>query len=310
MSRPKRQRKNNSGVSKEIMLRNKTTGQWIKRLDEEVALSENSIPSTLIQIQQNNIYYTDTNLIIRRLVEERHKENIKNLESTYITILDSLDNYRAYSSGVDAVFNNCQQNASHFYNELRRMASEFNVACKDKEINENLINLSKAYIKVLFVYLYSAFSLHKEKVKNDTVIYGKIISFGECIQELLERILIPQKGDGQLDYRKSIYAMFIYRNDFNIEYINELVRYDQRFKTPLALIRELNNNTIRFEDYSEFSIGGTFEKYEINSTIVKFVDSLIKLLRDIDRLKNIREEINNIEQDSVFSQFELQLKDG
>ena len=37
---------------------------------------------------------------------------------------------------------------------------------------EPLINITKAYIKVLFIYLYSAVVLHKEKVKNETIILG------------------------------------------------------------------------------------------------------------------------------------------
>ncbi|WP_156792297.1 hypothetical protein [Desulfotalea psychrophila] len=67
-------KQSNGSVSKELMLRSKITGRWIKRSDEEIALSENSIPKTLVQIQQNNIYYTDTNLIISNFVKIRYEE--------------------------------------------------------------------------------------------------------------------------------------------------------------------------------------------------------------------------------------------
>ena len=308
MNKKKRKLQNNK-VSKEVMLRDKGTGRWIKRSDDEVALSENCIPSTFIQIQQNTIHYTDTNLIINEIVKNRHNEKLNSLESTYNTIIDCLDNFRAYSTGIENVFENCEKYSSDFDNEIRRLVDEFDLSCDEKS-TEVILDLSKAYLKILFSYMYAAFSLHKGKVKNETVIFGKITSFKEYIQNLLESLLIPSGYRNSLKYGESIYAMFIYEDGFNIEYLNDLIEFDRRFKTPLELIRKLNVNVLSGSKYGDLELSGRFQRYGINSDSVEFVDSLVKLLRDIDRLHKMRTEIGDITEENVFIEFQLQLNNG
>lgn len=312
--RKRNQHKNSSGnfgTSKEVMLRDNSSGRWIKRSEEEIDLSKNLIPKTLIQVIQNNINYTDTSLIIRKIIECRGQEKIQGLETSFNNIIDSLDNYRAYSVGVEKVFNNCETGANEFDNEIRRMSQELDTESMREDNVDNFLSPAKAYLKILFTYLYSAITLHKEKVQGETVIYGKLKNLKSYIQDLLERILIPSRGR-HLDYSKSLYPMFIYNKEFNIEYIETLARYDRRFESPLKIIREINFHKLSVGNYSHSTIriDGEFEKIGIDDIKVKFMTSLIGLLSDIERLENIRKEVSDIEDRNVLIAFEHYTNQG
>lgn len=296
------------GISKELMLRDNRTGQWIKRSDEELSLSDNCIPRTFIQVVNNEIHYADTSLIISEMLKNRNKEKVEFLETKYNNILDFLDQARTYSTSLDKVFNECSSTINDFDNEIRRIANRFD----GKEINEldceSFVNVANAHIKILFVYLYAAFSLYKEKVKDDGVICEKIQNLKSYVQSVLESFLIPKDWRGDLDYSLSLYPMFIYSEYLNIRYIETLVKYDRRFTYPLELVRIVNNFSLNITSdrySSEFEFRGAFEKMKPENPKIVFIEKLIKLLGDIDRLEHIREEIGSIDDMSIFKEFDM-----
>ncbi|HHE0568867.1 TPA: hypothetical protein ACN31N_000918 [Vibrio parahaemolyticus] len=294
-------------TSKELMLRDNKTGRFIKRLDEEVSLSQNLIPQSFVQITNNVIHYTDTNLIISKIISERKEEKVEQIESTYNKIIDCLDNCRAYKGGIEKVFNHCENHSSEFDNLIRKLASDFDMDFSYNNQNETILYISKAYLKVLFCYILSAFHTHKHKVKNETVIYGKLQSFKEYLQDVLEKTLIPNDDYNQPLYRKSMYGMIIHNNNVNINYMDTLVKYDRRFNTALDIVRTHSNNVLRISQYNNWEFHGTYEEYNTEGEKVKYMKSLVSLLSDIDRLIEIRQEIDFIEDDEIFAQLEQQL---
>lgn len=42
-----------AGVSEELMLRDKSTGRWLKRIDEDFILSKNLVPSSFITVNND-----------------------------------------------------------------------------------------------------------------------------------------------------------------------------------------------------------------------------------------------------------------
>lgn len=297
-----------SNTSEELMLRDKKTGRWIKRSDNEVALSDNFIPRTLVQVINNEVHYTDTKLILSEIISNRKKDKVEHFETEYNSILDYLDNYRAYSEGIEKVFGGCESSASNFDNEIRRLCGEISLENLKKFDIKSFENIVRAYIKILFVYLYSALVLHKGKVKSETVIYGKIECLKSYIQSALESILIPKNWNGSnFDFKSSIYPAFIYSPKLNIEYIDVLVKYDSRFKTSLELIRKINNATLHessrdWDSCIEFS--GKVKKMKPEDLEISFISMLVGLLNDIDRLKNIRAEIGDINDDKILEEFD------
>ncbi|WP_421327668.1 hypothetical protein [Aeromonas veronii] len=297
-------------ISKELMLRDGETGRWIRRSDEELSLSDNYIPSTFIQVVENKIYYADTNFIISEMLRNRNKEKNEFLETKYNNILDCLDNTRVYSSGFDRVFNGCESSANEFDNEIRRLANGLDAYKIDAIISETLINTTKAYIKILFAYLYSALLLHKDKVKGETVIIGKINNLRSYLLDVLEAILIPSFNYGGLNYSSSIYLNFIYNKDLNINYINTLINHDRRFNNSLELVRKLNEATLSFSSkFPAISVfTGEFNALNTEHPKMKFIDELVKLLNDINRLENIRKEIGHIDDVRILEEFDVQRK--
>ena len=298
----------NSNTSEELMLRDRKTGRWIKRSDKEVALSDNFIPRTLVQVINNEIHYADTKLIMSEIISNRKKDKVEHFETEYNNILDYLDNYRAYADGIEKVFGGCESTASNFDNEIRRLCGD--ISLKDlKEFDaESFENIVRAYIKILFVYLYSALALHKGKVKNETVIYGKIESLKSYVQSALESILIPKDWSGKdLDFRSSLYPAFIYSPELNIKYIDVLVRYDSRFETSLELIRKVNDATLHrqsrdWDSFIEFT--GKVRKMKAEDFEISFISMLVGLLNDIDRLRDIRAEIGDVDDDKILEEFD------
>lgn len=303
-----------SNTSEELMLRDRETGRWIKRSDNELALSDNFIPKTFVQVINNEIHYADTKLIISEIINNRRKDKVEFFETAYNNILDYLDNYRTYSAGLEKVFGECESSASNFDNEIRRLCSEVSLKNLKEFDVESFENIVRAYIKVLFVYLYSALTLHKGKVKNETVIYGKIESIKSYIQSALEQILIPKNWNGtQLDFESSLYPAFIYSPKLNIQYIDELVRYDSRFDTSLELIRQVNDATLHVssrEQDSHVEFSGKFEKMKSKDLEISFISTLVGLLNDIDRLRNIRAEIGSIDDVRILEEFDLHEDQG
>lgn len=297
-----------SNTSEELMLRDRKTGRWIKRSDKEVALSDNFIPRTLVQVINNEVHYTDTKLIISEIIRNRRKDKVEHFETEYNNILDYLDNYRAYSDGLEKVFGGCESSASSFDNEIRRLCGDISLKNLKKFDIEPFENIVRAYIKILFVYLYSALALHKGKVKSETVIYGKIECLKSYIQSALESILIPKNWNGtELDFNSSIYPAFIYSPELNIKYIDVLVKYDSRFETSLDLIRTVNDATLHrlprdWDRYIEFS--GKVKEMKSEDLEISFISMLVGLLNDIDRLKDIRAEIGDIDDDKILEEFD------
>lgn len=299
-----------NGISKELMLRDRDTGRWIKRSEEELSLSDNFIPSTFIQVVNNQIHYADTNLIISEMLKNRDKDKVEFLETRYNNILDTLENTRVYSSGFDKVFDECSSNVNEFDNEIRRVTKGIN----SKEIYRldisPLLNLSNAYVKILFAYLYSAVVLHKEKVKNETVIYGKIKNLKSYILDVLEMTLIQMKWNG-LDYESSIYQMYLYDASLDINKLDELIKYDRRFNSVLDFIKSANIAMVTGNSRREFStieFSGKFFYARNFSSVITNVDNLVKLLRDIERLEIIRDEIGNVDNVEILEEFVAQVK--
>lgn len=299
-----------NGISKELMLRDRDTGRWIKRSEEELSLSDNFIPSTFIQVVNNQIHYADTNIIISEMLKNRDKDKVEFLETRYNNILDTLENTRVYSSGFDKVFDECSSNVNEFDNEIRRVTKGIN----SKEIYRfdisPLLNLSNAYVKILFAYLYSAVVLHKEKVKNETVIYGKIKNLKSYILDVLEMTLIQMKWN-ELDYESSIYQMYLYDASLDINKLDELIRYDRRFNSVLDFIKSANIAMVTGNSRREFStieFSGKFFYARNFSSVITNVDNLVKLLRDIERLEIIRDEIGNVDNVEILEEFVAQVK--
>lgn len=299
-----------NGISKELMLRDRDTGRWIKRSEEELSLSDNFIPSTFIQVVNNQIHYADTNLIISEMLKNRDKDKVEFLETRYNNILDTLENTRVYSSGFDKVFDECSSNVNEFDNEIRRVTKGIN----SKEIYRLdislLLNLSNAYVKILFAYLYSAVVLHKEKVKNETVIYGKIKNLKSYILDVLEMTLIQMKWN-ELDYESSIYQMYLYDASLDINKLEELIKFDRRFNSVLDFIKAANTAMVRVKSRRSFSVvefSGKFFRASDYSPVITTVDNLVKLLRDIERLEIIRDEIGSVDNVEILEEFVAQVK--
>ncbi|MFM5521987.1 hypothetical protein [Aeromonas jandaei] len=298
-----------ANVSEELMLRDKSTGRWLKRVDEDFTLSKNLIPSSFITVNNNIINYTDTNKIIQKIVQERNVSRTVFLEDRFNKIIDSLDNYRAYGSGIEKVFDACESHASEFDNRIRAITSEFDYDFSYKNENSNLLNVSSAYLKVLFSYIFASFVLHKSKVKNETVIYTKLNSFKSYLQSVLERVLIPSRYDGNLNYSESMYSKMIF-GEMEIQYVTKLVQFDRRFDDELTLIKCHSVSLVSNDYSSRPEISGSFKNFSTNDERFKYVSNLYDLLCDIDRLILIREEIHSISDENIFLEYETHLHNG
>ncbi|HHX8512497.1 TPA: hypothetical protein ACVO12_004765 [Vibrio diabolicus] len=298
---------NMTNVSEELMLRDKSTGRWIKRVDEDVNLSKNLIPATLITVNNNIINYTDTNRIIEKIVEARKTSRIVFLEDKFNKVVDSLDNYRAYNVGIEKVFNACEEHSSEFDNRIRSIIGEFDYEFGYENDNKHLLNVSSAYLKILFSYIYSSFILHKDKVKNETVIYTKLESFKIYLQQVIESILIPTRLFDKLDYRNSMYSNMIYGN-MNIDTVRSLVKFDTRFRDELDLIK--NHTATLVENNYCSDIFGSFNRYSEDDEKYKYISDLYILLCDIDNLIKIRKEIDSITDETIFIEYEANLNNG
>ncbi|HDY8002509.1 TPA: hypothetical protein ACGUMO_004561 [Vibrio vulnificus] len=298
-----------AGVSEELMLRDKSTGRWLKRVDEDFILSKNLVPSSFITVNNNLINYTDTNKIIQKIVQERKESRTVFLEDRFNRIIDSLDNYRAYGSGIEKVFDACENHASEFDNRIRALVGEFDYGFTYNNENSNLLNVSSAYLKVLFSYIFSSFVLHKSKVKNETVIYTKLESFKSYLQSVLERILIPYNYGNQLDYSESMYSNMIF-GDLDIQYVTKLVQFDKRFDDELTLIKSHSVRLVSDSYSYQTDIRGSYKKIRESDEKFKYVSELYDLLCDIDRLILIREEIHSISDETIFLEYEAHLHNG
>jgi hypothetical protein len=320
-NRKNHRQQNNKRYTADLMLRDNSNGHWVVRLEKDVPLSTNKIPQSLIQITNNEIHYTDPNFIIQQILASRNREKLQNLESYYNTIMDSLENYKTYTSGIEKVFDYCERNSNEFDNKIREMSLSFdfnefqNNLQKDWNFHKNKENIQNkineylapfsAYIKVLFAYIHSALIIHKHKVKSESVIIVKICNLQGYAQTILEAILMPKNKAGRPSFDESIYLSLIFDNNFQGNILEKFLQYDRRFLSAPDLVRSAAQDTMRMDNkYQTIKLEGEFNKTNPESLAFLFANSILELLKDIESLKNIRLELNKIDNDKVLQDYQ------
>lgn len=294
------------------LIRDISNGQIVKVLKNNEE-STNNIPSTFIQIHHNYIYQADLSPVLDSISHERTLSVYNDLEEQYNLVLDYLDSFNTYETGIDKVHQICLEISVSFDNKIRRQIEELDINNLKQMDADRFIGSLNAYVKILFSYILSTYILHRNKFSKDKVIISKILSFEEKVRALYEQLLAKsnqrKNNDGllinQFDIEESLYSMYLFDNSYEISDLYRVVAQDSRFSTPLQLINffKIHKKSGRFSDEwhdynsdnNEIKISIRTKKIPKNENRNKIAVALMQILEDIDKLKNLREEIVNLE---------------
>jgi len=307
------------------LIRNVENGQIVKILKKD-DIKESCIPSTLVQLNNtyntNYIYQTDITPIIETIIQIKNDEIFHELDEKYKIILDYLEHYKTHGDYLKDLNQNCLEGANVFEKRIvdfidtnyQQLINNIN---KVNDYNQ-FINMLQTYINLLFVYMLSTFWKYKEKALNDTIIIKKIETIENKILNLYEQLLVSSsknnKGTHIINIQDGIYAKYIIQKDYDIKNIEKLIKYDSRFSSFLDLFSFIKKNYIQeaYEDnYNlvQYEINIKLTKEQNNyynnyskNTKITLVDSLFNILENLQRLKNIRKEIVNINDNGLSSQ--------
>ncbi|MBO2679631.1 hypothetical protein I6M56_12260 [Shewanella algae] len=294
------------------LIRDVSNGQIVKVLKNNEE-SANNIPSTFIQIHHNYIYQADLSPVLDAISHERTLSVYKELEEQYNLVLDYLDSFNTYETGIEKVHQICLEISVSFDNKIRRQIEELEIDDLEEMDVGQFIGSLNAYVKILFSYILSTYILHRNKFSKDKVIISKILSFENSVRDLYEQLLArsnrKKDNDGVLatyfTMKESLYSMYLFDDSYEIIDLDRVVNQDSRFSTSLQVIdffkrykksgRFSDERHLYNSDDNELKISIRTKRISKNGNRNKIAVALMQILEDIDRLKDLREEVLNLE---------------
>ncbi|MEQ5274793.1 hypothetical protein [Proteus terrae] len=294
------------------LIRDISNGQIVKVLKNNNE-STNNIPSTFIQIHHNYIYQADLSPVLDAISQQRTLSIYNDLEEQYNLVLDYLDSFNTYETGIEKVHQICLEISVSFDNKIRRQIEELDIDNLEKIDVVQFIGSLNAYIKILFSYILSTYILHRSKFSKDKVIISKILSVENSVRALYEQLLAQsnqkKNTDGVLTtyftMKESLYSMYLFDDSYEISDLDRVVTQDSRFSTPLEVIsffkrhHKVGHFSGEWHDFNngddEIKISIRTKRIVENGNRNKIAVALMKILEDIDKLKDLREEIVSLE---------------
>jgi hypothetical protein len=290
-------------------VRDVANGHIVKVLKEREK-SENDIPPTFIQINNNYVYQTDLSSVLDIIAHNRNCNLYEDLEEKYNLVLDYLDSYCIYNSNLTKLHESCLEISVSFDNRIRRQVDEIRINDIENNDFSSFKGSLDAYVKVLFTYIVSTFLLHRGKFTADKVIISKIISFKKNINNLYEQLLVESKKDSNgvniIKMDNSLYTMYLFNDSYSLINLDRLVRHDSRFSSSLDVIAFFKKhfktgsfkqrNSYYENNNDKVLISVSTAEIPVESVRNKLANKLLNILEDIERLKEIREEIVNLEE--------------
>ena len=287
-------------------IRDISNGQIVKVFKDHES-GFNNIPSTFIQVHNNYVYQANLSPVIEAIAHNRENQVYELLEEQYNLAMDYLDSYSTYETGIEKVHQICLEMSVSFDNKIRREIETLEIKNIEEMNTERFLGSLNAYVKVLFSYIVSTYVLHREKFAKDKVIISKILSLENSVRGLYEQLLAEsskqKNNDGKsttiIPMKTSLYSMYLFHDDYDLNELDRLVQHDSRFSTSLQLVsffkEHFKSGHIpsfgNHYDEGEVKISISTRKIASNSNRNKMANTLFLILEDINKLKEIRGEI-------------------
>lgn len=302
----------------EIMPRDAKTGRFKKRLD--ILDSSQLLPPSVINVVQKS--YVDLKPILESLVSQKAEYVYEDLQKSYSWVMDLADNYQAFGDGIEKLFDACEKLVSDFDLAVRNYADEFNPIHIEVNDFNKIIEPIGAYIKCIFLYLFSATVRYRQKVTNEKTISNCIVNVENYLTIFLEKLLQPRDDSTH----GSIYPELIYNDNLDINKISNYIQFDSRYESELDVVKKMNQLALNVEEKTYYGSPNSSRRYVINGDFsylgvedkvrynydfsyrINMSDKLVFLLMEVQKLKNIRSELNDINwDDSDFKLIEKEL---
>lgn len=287
------------------LIRNKKNGQIVKVIKKNNA-QENYIPPTIIQVNYQYIYYANLKPVIDIIINNQENVIYDELKEKYDLVIAHFKSYITYKDDVRKVYDVCLEVSVKFDNRIKNEADKIDLEKLDYKDVSNFIGSLNSYVNILLAYIISAHILHKDKFSNDNLILKHLSDFEAHIRKLYEQLLaksinyIDRNGENRIRVimEDSIYSMYMFDENYDLNDISRLVYYDSRFPSALDVLKffksEFLNGSFNNEGYRneyERKISMSTKRIYYNSNKNKLLEKLYIILEAIENLKNIRSEI-------------------
>ena len=287
------------------LIRNNKNGQIVKVIKRKNS-QENYIPSTIIQVNYQYIYYANLKSVIDIIINNQDNVIYDELKEKYDLVIALFKSYITYKDDIRRVYDVCLEVAVKFDNRIKNEVEKIDLEKIEYKVLSNFIGSLDSYVNVLLAYIISAHILYKDKFSNDSLILNHLLDFEASITKIYEQLLAKStsytdrngKAVLAMTMEDSIYSMYIFDENYDLDDISRLVYYDSRFPSALDVLKffksrylngSFNNGDYRY-DY-ERKIAISTKRINPNSSKKKLLEKLYIILEAIDNLKNIRNEI-------------------
>ena len=282
-------------------------GCIVKQLPERVRKSQNTIPQSFIQINHNYAIVDNFQKTINLMKQIKFLDRSEKLEEQYSQVFNLLSSINMDKSLATDLFKKCLDAISIFDVTLLKNAEMLNLDKIEKESDKFDVFLDSvnAYLRVMYVYLYSTFLCYGEKSTDESVILKNINSLESKLQSIYQYILLPIKGKYAY-FDEGVYSLLILNSNFDAKLLEEVVYFDNRHDTVSSLLHYLKtNNFLKRQDLSGstryyYDIPNEYEK-STDCVAHKVIKGLVDIFYDIDHLKKIRTEFDNPKLDKNLS---------
>jgi hypothetical protein len=251
-----------------------------------------TVPASIVQIVNNVIYEADTSKFVDAVIDVQRQYIVDELRIRYDEVIVGLASYKQLGSDLEDLNIDARKSLSAFGARSSQILCPKNAT---PYLDEASIEVLDSYVNLIFVYVMSGFWRFRSRFSQDPVATPKLDKFEDEVK-LLYSWLLQNGKDYENTLGKSVYAHIFLDKPDDIQVINQLVEYDDRYTSGMDVIKAYSLKCIERKGL------GWNEPYKLNriktdARAEERLEIALKLhgiLYKIECVRNIIEELKAV----------------
>ncbi|MBC7204534.1 MAG: hypothetical protein H5U29_13675, partial [Pusillimonas sp.] len=192
-----------------------------------------TIPSSIVQVVNNVIYEADTTKFVDAVIDVRRQHIVDELRIRYDEVIVGLATYKKFGTDLEDLNLEARKSLSSFG------ARSSQILCPKTAtpfLEDSSIEILDSYVNLIFVYVMSGFWRFRSQFSEDPVATPKLDRLEAEVKNLYSWLLQNEQRSNHL-VGDSVYAHVLLDKPSEIEIINQLVEYDDRYDSGMDFIR-------------------------------------------------------------------------
>lgn len=251
-----------------------------------------TVPASIVQVVNNVIYEADTTKFVDAVIDVQRQYIVDELRIRYDEVIVGLATYKKFGTDLEDLNLEARKSLSAFGARSSQILCPKNAT---PFLENASIEILDSYVSLIFVYVMSGFWRFRSQFSEDPVAIPKLDMLEAEVKNLYSWLLQNERGSNHL-VGDSVYAHVLLDKPDEIEVINQLVEYDDRYNSGMDFIKAYSVQCIQRkavgwkEPYKVDRIKTDSRAGERLQISLKLHDILYK----IDCVRNVIEELKVI----------------